>query len=1029
MKVSHFTGTIKAIALPEEFIMSKTLELLDRILEGKNVPILFRNIRDYIETGNERDLKLLQVTFGDRLFWEGREKDFTDTIEFSDPPETEQIRALEVLIRCGDWSGFTKKLFESEKDADDFFSLLRGPLLHCELSEAEIFRTLLEKSVHLNSEGNLNSWARFHLDLSDEEFERCLKFKNFPARGKITEILLEHSSERLERFLDRLLLEPQDPNADPLKLLHLWNDVKDEPEKDEIKLPKVFFVTESAYAILSREKGKKHSDRIFELWSLQADGFEQFYSGLELLDTDPELFYGPLKSLTFELLEQGPETFTHNDFWLFIAKRFAREQEGRLCEMLRTYDLRFSYWTPIPDMLSHIWDELGIGSSVFFEAAFENPQAHIVHSALETLIAKAPIEAEKLIEAELRRNFARKKDPWETADYVSCASSWRAGLFEEEFWKLLNDKSVTVSREAISAICKIGTPDKKRLEKLLSGKKAEGRESAILILNRIGDEDSIARIEKHFEIEQSEKVRETVLQILDSKSGPGGYEISPEKIRKRIELLGNKITGVSVPWLDIDSLPPFSVGSKKIDPVVLRYIIYRQSHCKEIRADIEIRSLFKMIDRKTSGDFAFEVLDRFLKSEAKPDDRWALVLAGMLGDDRIVPVLSRQIDLWAEANRAKMSELAVRALALLGTETALTVVNSMPVRFRTKYKNIAETAKEAFEEAAEARGVTVSELGNSIVPKLGFELGKPKLLKFGNQELELSIGPDFKLRLFDHAKKKKIASLPKFAPPEIQAEFKELRDSLKEVLKAEIPRMENLLVQEHRWPIDRFLEFYMKHPLLRPFTFRLIWGMYDNEGKFQKTFRALEDGTLSDHEDNRLEIPDSGTVGIVHPLELDESLKIAWLSHLADYDIFAPFPQLERKVFRPEEKDLDRTYLANWQGTEIIGTKFNSRALRRSWRRGSVQDAGSVPAYFKSFSESGVDVFLFIEGMHVTWMHDYIRLLDLCFVRSGTVKIGSYVYDEPDSRSGKDERIIPIKDVPPIVYSETIADMQAITEN
>ena len=54
-------------------------------------------------------------------------------------------------------------------------------------------------------------------------------------------------------------------------------------------------------------------------------------------------------------------------------------------------------------------------------------------------------------------------------------------------------------------------------------------------------------------------------------------------------------------------------------------------------------------------------------------------------------------------------------------------------------------------------------------------------------------------------------------------------------------------------------------------------------------------------------------------------------------------------------------------------------------------------------------------------MYDSITLRRFCFVKSGSVSVGSYVYDEPKDDS--DERLLCFGDVPPIVFSETMGDL------
>jgi hypothetical protein len=57
-------------------------------------------------------------------------------------------------------------------------------------------------------------------------------------------------------------------------------------------------------------------------------------------------------------------------------------------------------------------------------------------------------------------------------------------------------------------------------------------------------------------------------------------------------------------------------------------------------------------------------------------------------------------------------------------------------------------------------------------------------------------------------------------------------------------------------------------------------------------------------------------------------------------------------------------------------------------------------------------------------MNSSIKLGRFYFVKTGSVVIGSYVYDEPSKET--DQRLVRFGDVPPIVYSETVGDLARI---
>jgi len=290
----------------------------------------------------------------------------------------------------------------------------------------------------------------------------------------------------------------------------------------------------------------------------------------------------------------------------------------------------------------------------------------------------------------------------------------------------------------------------------------------------------------------------------------------------------------------------------------------------------------------------------------------------------------------------------------------------------------------------------------------------------------VSIGLDLKLALRDLVKGKAIKSLPAGAPDGIRSEMKELSPGLKEAAKAQLLRFENLMVQQHRWPAARWGELFLIHPLMFPFAARLVWGVFGEGGILTATFRALEDRSLTDANDEPFNLPDSGRIGIVHPLELTPENRQAWSKHLADYNVVPPFAQLERPVVIVKPGQEATKYGTGIEGTEINAMTFRGRAERLGWSRGSVVDAGGVNSYFKPFPAAGVDVFVAMEGMYMGIdMYSDITLGHVVFVKHRSVDVGSYTYDEPAGEN--DPRVVPFGDVPAIAFSEAMGDLARIT--
>ena len=243
---------------------------------------------------------------------------------------------------------------------------------------------------------------------------------------------------------------------------------------------------------------------------------------------------------------------------------------------------------------------------------------------------------------------------------------------------------------------------------------------------------------------------------------------------------------------------------------------------------------------------------------------------------------------------------------------------------------------------------------------------------------------------------------------------------------------------QHRWPGRRWLELFLDHPVLRPFGERCIWASYappsepspargESASSPHSIFRALGDGTLTDADDEIVSLDDDAPVGLVHPLDLDAGTIAEWREHLADYEIEPPFPQLDRSIARRDPADAAHRSTARFEACSLSALTFHGRAARLGWRRGAVADAGYVSTYWRRFGAAGLDAFVVVDGMYVTPDTDsVVEVGKAFFVAAGSVSTASDPHDAPQHE--RDERLVAFGNVPPVVYSEAIGDLERITQ-
>lgn len=191
------------------------------------------------------------------------------------------------------------------------------------------------------------------------------------------------------------------------------------------------------------------------------------------------------------------------------------------------------------------------------------------------------------------------------------------------------------------------------------------------------------------------------------------------------------------------------------------------------------------------------------------------------------------------------------------------------------------------------------ELGDMVVPRLGFDEEGLRTFSWDGGEIVAELGSDLKLAWSDSEGGKSWKTLPAFVPAAVKEDIKLLGKLLREAVKAQTARLEMALMLQRRWTIARWRELYEDHPLLRAFASGIVWGVHTDDGPPVRTFRRYHTGILADAGGREDELSENGAaIGMVHPLELDPDDIAAWQAHFDRLQLKPPFPQLQRPVER-----------------------------------------------------------------------------------------------------------------------------------
>ena len=605
--------------------------------------------------------------------------------------------------------------------------------------------------------------------------------------------------------------------------------------------------------------------------------------------------------------------------------------------------------------------------------------------------------------------------------------------------------------------------------KLLSSKKAAEREIAIRVLTQWDGEKYNSALAQALEKEKNGKVRtllETALHVTSEGSTGGGKAITCDDMVKELHKGGKKR---SLAWA---YETPFSVVHKKDGTEAgedyLQAIFLSYSGMSPCGVSPNAATLAEALDEREFAVYANELFDKWMEAGAESKKRWVLYAASIHGGAEIVKKLHHQIQEWPNAARGAIASEAVQALALSPQPQALLIVDGISRKF--KFKQVKAAAGKALEFAAAQLGITTEELADRIVPDLGFNENMERVFDYGERKFTVTITTALEIEVFDeNGKKLKNLPSPGKRDDEVKAaaaydDFKQMKKQMKTTVSSQKMRLEMALSTGRQWSVEAWKNLFVKNPIMHQFATGLIWGVYEDR-KLTDTFRYMEDGSFNTEDEDEFELPEgnvqspaafsgkdetgAGTagqdgadteaagqlIGLVHPIELSEDSLKTWKEQLEDYEIIQPIEQLDRPVYYRTKEEEESKSLERFGGCIVNDLSLGGKLQTLGWYRGSVQDAGGFYSYYREDKELGLGVELHFSGSYVGGENEDVTVYEARFynaggtllsenggVMTGTIKRGSYVYDEAN-----DNNSYFLKEVPERYFSEIVLQLAKAT--
>lgn len=618
-------------------------------------------------------------------------------------------------------------------------------------------------------------------------------------------------------------------------------------------------------------------------------------------------------------------------------------------------------------------------------------------------------------------------------------------------------------------------PDKEaRIVSALADGKADTRAVAAQWLGRLGFTGAVAALELALKKEKNDLAKGAMLDALEVLGQPvDKYLDRTALLGDATKALGKGLPK-ELAWFPWAALPTvrWANNGEAVDGDLLRWMMVQAVKQKQSEPNTLLRKLcamFEQRDRERLGQFILEAwLDEDVRPIA-PEDAMALAQGqahsmhhylsnyskgpnapqqvptleelvakylpaclrqpagsasasrGLLAISAVcaregaaVPV-SRYLKAWY-GSRASQGKALIGMLAWIDHPSATQLMLSIGSRFRTK--SFQDEATSQASALAERKGWTLSELADRTIPTAGFDENGEMELNYGPRSFAAHLHADFRIELCNQDGKK-IAALPEPRQDDDAELAKDARKALsaakkeiKSIVSLQSERLYEALCTEREWSFEDWSLYLNRHPVVRHLAQRLVWVEVGKEGAL-RTFRPLDDGTLTDVDDEELQFRANARIRIAHDCLLTPDQIARWQQHLSDYEIVPLFQQMGKGIYIPPAEVRNNQCITDFEGHLIESFALRGRSLKLGYLRGATEDGGWFYSYEKRFPTLGLQAVITFTGNPLPEENRTVALLNLSF--SSTA-----------SRSGWQRAGLPLHTVPKILLSECYNDLRVI---
>ncbi|MFI0407513.1 DUF4132 domain-containing protein [Actinomadura sp. 3N508] len=381
---------------------------------------------------------------------------------------------------------------------------------------------------------------------------------------------------------------------------------------------------------------------------------------------------------------------------------------------------------------------------------------------------------------------------------------------------------------------------------------------------------------------------------------------------------------------------------------------------------------------------------------------WA---AALTGGPEMIPLLgglalragTRTGDLYEDV---KLAGAAINALGAADDPAALESLWRLQAKI--KDRALRKQVDAALRTAAGRQGITAAQLVERSVPSHGLWPDGSLERVLGEHTVRVAIEDAATVRLtFTGPNGRAAKTAPAAVKDGFADELKELKALAKEVrgtLSTERARIEALMSDDRVWPYGEWCEHYRDHPITGVLVRGLIWEFQGEDGAWHAAMTPPDETPAQ--------------VRLWHPIRAAADGVLAWRERIVEGQVRQPFKQAFREIYllTPAEEETG-TYSNRFAAHIVRYRRLYALFKERGWRANFLgrYDGGYNGEAYREFGGGEWRACFYHEPVEDDgdWAPEYASTDQVRFER----------------RQGRRWAQVPLADVPPLVFSEAMRDV------